>query len=136
MSTISEKVAYLEGLMDGLNVKEDKHGKLFAAIAETLSCIAEELSDHEDTLAELSDEVDDLNCAVDVYDSIMFDDDDDDEEDSYDLWDEDEFTEIICPNCGETIHFDVDLLDVSKDIACPNCGEVIVEREDDELSDE
>ena len=60
MSRISEKVAYLDGLMEGLNIQEDKYAKIFTAIVDALDLIAEEISDHEDTLADLDDSVEEI----------------------------------------------------------------------------
>ena len=34
MSRISEKVAYLDGLMEGLNIQDDKYAKVFTAIVD------------------------------------------------------------------------------------------------------
>ncbi|MBO5410373.1 MAG: hypothetical protein J6A60_03840, partial [Clostridia bacterium] len=44
--SVSEKVAYLRGLMEGLDMDEDKkETKLFNAIIEALDDVASELSD-------------------------------------------------------------------------------------------
>ena len=54
--SVSEQVAYLRGLMDGLEIDEDsKEGKLFAAIVDTLDDIATELSDMEEEMEDLND---------------------------------------------------------------------------------
>ena len=50
MSRISEKVAYLDGLMEGLEIEDAKQKKLFNAIIDALDTIAEELSDHDDAI--------------------------------------------------------------------------------------
>ena len=65
MSRISEKVAYLDGLMEGLNIQEDKYAKIFTAIVDALDLIAEEISDHEDTLADLDDSVEEIQLGED-----------------------------------------------------------------------
>ena len=138
MSRISEKVAYLDGLMDGMNIKDDKYAKLFTAIVDTLDVIAEEISDHEDILDDLEDSVDEIFENLDEYDEILFDDyaDDDDMEefDPEDL--EDDFYEVVCPNCGETIYFDEDMLDSPDGLICPNCNEPVELHIPDTLPDE
>ena len=141
MSRISEKVAYLDGLMDGMNIKDDKYAKLFTAIVDTLDVIAEEISDHEDILDGLEDSVDEIFENLDEYDEMLFDDEDeDDEEDEDDKFDpedlEDDFYEVVCPNCGETIYFDEDMLDSPDGLICPNCNEPIDLRIPEKLSDE
>lgn len=125
MSRISEKVAYLDGLMEGLEIKDDKYSKLFTAIVDTLDLIAEEISDHEDILDDLEDSVDEIFENLDEYDDILFD-EEDEEDDDFDPEDiEDDFFEVICPNCGETIYFDEDMLDSPDGLICPNCNEPV-----------
>ncbi len=130
MSRISEKVAYLDGLMDGMDIKDDKYAKLFTAIVDTLDVIAEEMSDQEDTLTDLDESVDEIFDNLDEYDALLFGDDDDadedDEDDDFDADDlDDDFFEIVCPSCGETIYFDEDMLDSPDGLICPNCNEPI-----------
>ena len=122
MSRISEKVAYLDGLMEGLNIQEDKYAKIFTAIVDTLDVIAEEMSDHEDARADLDDSVEEIFENLDEYDDFLYGDEDEEEEDDFD---DDDFFEIVCPNCGETIYFDQDMLDKPDGLICPNCNEPI-----------
>jgi hypothetical protein len=124
MSRISEKVAYLDGLMEGLNIQDDKYAKIFSAIVDALDLIAEEMADHEDTLADLDDSVEEIFENLDEYDDFLYG-DEEDEEDEDDEFDEDDFFEIVCPNCGETIYFDQDMLDSPDGLICPNCNEPI-----------
>ena len=124
MSRISEKVAYLDGLMEGLNIQDDKYAKIFSAIVDALDLIAEEMADHEDTLADLDDSVEEIFENLDEYDDFLYG-DEEDEDDEDDEFDEDDFFEIVCPNCGETIYFDQDMLDSPDGLICPNCNEPI-----------
>ena len=56
---ISEKVAYLKGLMEGMNLNADSNeGKLFLAIADVLDEIALEVEDLTDEVMELGDGLD------------------------------------------------------------------------------
>lgn len=122
MSRISEKVAYLDGLMEGLNLHEDKYAKVFTAIVDTLDLIAEEMADHEDTLADLDESIDEIFENLDEYDDFLYGDEDEDDEDEFD---DDDFFEIVCPNCGDTIYFDQDMLDKPDGLICPHCNEPI-----------
>ena len=112
MSRISEKVAYLDGLMEGLEIEDAKQKKLFNAIIDALDTIAEELSDHDDAIEELNDSIDEIYDDMDEYDEILYGEDDD-------------FFEVVCPSCGETIYFDEDMLDNPDGPICPNCNEPI-----------
>lgn len=122
MSRISEKVAYLDGLMEGLNIHDDKYAKIFTAIVDALDVIAEEMSDHDDALADLEESVDEIFENLDEYDDFLYGNEDEEEDDDFD---EDDFFEIVCPNCGETIYFDQDMLDSPDGLICPNCNEPI-----------
>ena len=39
--------------------------------------------------------------------------------------DEDDFIEVVCPHCGETVYFDEDMIDSDDGLICPNCNETI-----------
>ena len=138
--TISEKSAYLKGLMDGLKLNtESDEGKMIAAIVDLLGDLTRKVTDIEETSIAISDELDEIEEDLDaIEDFIMdedFDDDDDDFED--DEWDDDEefeegfdfgdedttIYEVQCV-CGEVINFDEETLEEGS-IICPNCGETL-----------
>ena len=133
MSRISEKVAYLDGLMVGLEIEDAKQKKLFNAIIDALDTIAEELSDHDDAIEELNDSIDEIYDDMDDYDEILYGEDDEDEDEDLD---DDDFFEVVCPSCGETIYFDEDMLDNPDGLICPNCNEPIEINIADKLDDE
>ena len=118
---ITEKVAYLKGLAEGMELDTDKKvGKLLAAIIDTLDDIALELEDIKDEQAELAD-------GLDAVENVIFDEWDDEDEDDgeyyYDDLDEDEECyATTCPTCEETIYFDESVLE-DGEVLCPNCGE-------------
>ena len=127
---ISEKVAYLKGLMEGMNLSADSNeGKLFRAIVDVLDEIALEVEDLTDEVMELGDGLDvisdDLSDVEDVlFDEDDFDDYDDEDEDEDDEDDEDDEEECYattCPECEEEIFFDDSVLEDGK-VECPNCG--------------
>ena len=115
---ISEKIAYLKGLMEGMNVDtESNEGKLFAAVVDVLDEIALEVEDLTDEVMELGDGLDvisdDLSDVEDiVYDEWDDDDDDDEEEECY---------ATTCPECEEEVYFDETVLE-DGEVVCPNCG--------------
>ena len=143
--TISEKSAYLKGLMDGLSLnKESDEGKMIAAIVDLLGDMAKRMTDIEETTIAISDELDEIEEDLDaIEDFILDDEDEDDYEDEWDDEDEDfeegfdfgdeETTiyEVECA-CGEIIDFDEEVLEQGSMI-CPNCGETLeFSTEDDE----
>ena len=121
---ISEKIAYLKGLMEGMNVDtESNEGKLFAAVVDVLDEIALEVEDLTDEVMELGDGLDvisdDLSDVEDIVYDEWDDDDDDDEDDEDD--EEEECYATTCPECEEEIFFDDSVLEDGK-VECPNCG--------------
>lgn len=114
---ISEKIAYLKGLMEGMNVDtESNEGKLFAAVVDVLDEIALEVEDLTDEVMELGDGLDVISDDLSDVEDIVYDEWDDDEEDE-----EEECYATTCPECEEEIFFDDTMLE-DGEIICPNCG--------------
>ena len=147
--TISEKSAYLKGLMDGLKLDTEKdEGKMIAAIVDLLGDMAKRVTDIEETTIAISDELDEIEEDLDAIEDFIMDEDEDDfedyEEDELDWDDEDEdceegfdfgdedstIYEVECI-CGEIINFDEEVLEKGS-MACPNCGETLEFSFDDE----
>ena len=147
--TLSEKSAYLKGLMDGLKLStESDEGKMIAAIVALLGDVIKKLADVEDSTIAISDELDEIEDDLDaIEDFIMsmdedeFDDDDfedddedfdfDDLEEGFDFGDEETtIYEVTCA-CGEVIAFDEETLEEGF-IICENCGEKLEFSFDDE----
>ena len=102
--TLSEKSAYLKGLMDGLKLDTEKdEGKMIAAIVDMLSDVAETVSDLEDVVDTISDELDCIEEDLDNIDDYLLDDEDDDDYEQ--MLDE---GSTVCPNCGEELEFDLE----------------------------
>ena len=119
---ISEKVAYLKGLMEGMNLNADSNeGKLFLAIADVLDEIALEVEDLTDEVMELGDGLDVISDDLGDVEDIVYDEDEDDYEDEEDDEDdEEECYATTCPECEEEIFFDDSVLEDGK-VECPNC---------------
>ena len=140
---IMEKVAYLKGLAEGMELDTDKkEGKLLAAIIDVLEDIALEMEDIEDEQAELADGLDAVSDDLEDVEDVVFGDDEEDDEYYEDELDEDEDCyATTCPTCEETIYFDESILE-DGEVVCPNCGEKLefdlgsLEEEVEEDSDE
>ncbi len=117
--TIAEKVSYIKGLAEGMKLDtETSEGRILSAIIDVLGDIAINIEDIDSDLADLTDVVNDVeDSLIDLEDTVYDEDSDyngevDDEEDIY---------EITCPDCGETITTDFDVI-ADGGIKCPNCG--------------
>ena len=119
MMTVTEKVAYLKGLAEGMKMDDSTNeGKLLLAIIDTLDDIALTVSDMEDSMTELAAQVDEIDDDLGAVEEDLYCDDDD-----CDCDDDDEaLYEVGCPKCGDIICLDEDMLDEGE-IDCPNCGE-------------
>ncbi len=110
---ISEKVAYLKGLAEGLALdKETKEGKLISAIIDVLDEMSEKMLDLEEGLYDMEDGLDAVSDDLTTVEETLFEDED------YDG----EWFETTCPSCEEEILFNEDELEAGE-ICCPNCGE-------------
>lgn len=121
---ISEKVAYLKGLAEGMELDtEKKEGKLLAAMIDVLEDIALELEDMQDEQAELADGLDAVSDDLEDVEDVVFGEDwDEDDEEDLDEDDDEDCYATTCPTCEETIYFDDSILD-DGEVVCPNCGE-------------
>ena len=109
---ISEKVAYLKGLMEGMKFDtESNEGKLFAAIIDVLDDIAFEIEDLTDEVMELEDGVDVISDDLADVEDLVYEDEEEEEE----------CFATTCPECEEEIFFDETLLE-DGEVICPNCG--------------
>ena len=147
--TLTEKSAYLKGLMEGMKLStETDEGKMIAAIVELLGNVTKTLGDVQETTIAISDELDEIEDDLDAiedfimsmdedeYDDDVFEDDDedfdfDDMEEGFDFGDEETtIYEVTCA-CGEVIAFDEETLEEGS-IICENCGEKLEFSFDDE----
>ena len=79
--TISEKVAYLKGLAEGLNLdtEKSKEGKLISVMIGILEEVGLTLEDLEDSTAAMGEELDAISDDLADVEEIVFDDDDEEE---------------------------------------------------------
>jgi len=113
--TISEKVAYLKGLAEGLNLdtEKSKEGKLISVMIGILEEIGLSIEDLEENALALGEEIDVLSDDLADVESALYEDDEDEE------WEEDGF-EMICPTCDEPLFIDDEAL-ADGVVECPNC---------------
>ena len=148
--TISEKSAYLKGLMEGLKLStESDEGKMIAAMVDLLGDMARKITDIEDTTIAISDELDEIEEDLDAIEDYILDEDEDydeededdwsyeeddeedDSEEGFDFGDEETTVYEVQCACGNIIDFDEDVLE-SGSIVCDKCGETLEFTFDDE----
>ena len=114
--TISEKVAYLKGLAEGLDldVEKCKEAKLISVMIGILEEVAMSIEDLEENDLDLGEEIDVLSDDLADVEEVVFGDDFDQDEEDY--------FEVACPNCEEPLTIDDEVL-AEGVIQCPNCEE-------------
>ena len=114
---ITEKVAYLKGLMEGMKIDtETNEGKILSAMVDILEDIGLELEDGLDVVSDDLEDIEDIVYDEDdeeSFDDEYYEDDAEEDEDCY---------ATTCPTCEETIYFDESVLE-DGEVICPNCGE-------------
>ena len=132
--TITEKVSYLKGLIDGIELDpNEKTTKVINEMVNVLNDMALQMEDFESDLVDLNDQVDEIDEDLSDVESELYDDEEcgcscedceecdgdcdcEDEEDEY-------LYEVTCPTCGKVIPLTEEMLDEGE-IDC-ECGELL-----------
>ena len=127
MKNIKERIAYLQGLAQGLEIDEaSKEGKVLAGIIDVLEEMADQIDDIDVAQSDLEEYVESID--EDLYDL----------EDEFfgDELDDDEMVEVECPKCQEMVCFDSEIVGDEDliEVTCPNCDEVVYVNDQDILS--
>lgn len=132
MKTLKEKVAYIQGLAEGLGLDENEPViKLFIQVIDLAGEMVEEIEDLRDRTEENEDFLEALDADLAEVEDAVFE---DDEECTCHSEDPEEF-EIQCPHCEAIVTVNEDELADAADedvaLRCPDCGQVIFTEEDD-----
>ena len=155
--TLTERTAYIKGLCEGLGLdkKDTPEAKIINALLELCEEITLEIEDIESDIGELADYCEELDEDLGDVEEVLVDmdecdcdcdcdcDEDWDDEDECDgdcddcelcgcceFCDDEDYFEIICPSCGETVCFDESVN--SEELTCPACGSELGAITDDE----
>ena len=158
--TIKEKVAYLEGLAEGMEIESTEQGKLFSAIIDTLYDIADEINELNENALDIGEELDAISDDLAEVEDFLLDEDYDIDDEDFDFdfdtdedYDDDddecggenhscdacgstdddvEFTiDVNCPECNAEIELDENAIS-NESVTCPTCNKII-ELEIDEV---
>lgn len=116
---LNAKAAYIRGLMTGMEFDPaSKNGKVIAAMMDLLEEMAATVTEHDNALDQVYDELETLDQDLDDLVADLYGDEEDDEdEEGVDLY------EVTCPNCGAVSTVDEEtLMDQESELVCPNCG--------------
>lgn len=121
MMTVTEKVAYLKGLVEGLDFDDDKkETKVIKAVLDVLEDLALTVSDLDDEMELVTEQLDAVDEDLADLEEVFYDECDDcDCDDCCDC--DDGMYEVVCPACGETVYFDEEII-LDGEAECPSCG--------------
>ena len=123
--TITEKVAYIQGLFDGLKLDAEKSGeaRILSEVLDVLREVGMQLDGMDAAIDQFDEELDALGDSVADLEEAVFDDEEEDEDFTgfEDEDDEEDFFEIPCPTCGEDLVVDDESLAAGV-VDCPVCG--------------
>ena len=141
--TILEKTAYIKGLCEGLELdkKDSAEAKIIKALLDLCQDMAEEIDALGSDVEDLIDYCEELDEDLGDVEEVLLEMDEEDEEDEDEEWDDEcdgdcdccelcgdcelcddeDYFEIVCPSCGETVCFDGEL--DPENLLCPACGE-------------
>ncbi|GAX90900.1 CD1247 N-terminal domain-containing protein [Effusibacillus lacus] len=136
MQNLKERVAYVQGLANGLKVSGNTpEGRILQEVMDLLEDVVRALdrvhvsqADLEEYVAAIDEDLTDLeNDYYEEYDEYVDNDLSDMDED-----DELEYFEMECPNCHETVFVDSDVYEDDEvvEVLCPECHEAILVNDD------
>ena len=153
--TLTERTAYIKGLCEGMGLdkKDTPEAKIINALLELCEEMALEIEDVEYDIGELADYCEELDEDLGDVEEVLLDMDDEDDDGEWDdedecdgdcdacdfcddcgYCDDEDYYEILCPSCGETVCFDGSAFD-EETLLCPACGSEIGEIFDEEEVD-
>jgi len=118
MGKIKERVSYLQGLTQGLDIgSHSAEGKLLLNIIDVLDDMAEEFNHMQMAQEDLETYVESLDEDLTDLEGEVYEDDNSG----------DDFVEVKCPSCNETVSFQSDILKDEDDVevSCPHCGDTV-----------
>ena len=150
--TLTERTAYIKGLCEGLGLdqKDTPEAKIINALLELCEEITLEIEDIEADIGELADYCEELDEDLGDVEQVLLDMDDEcdcdcgcdcddcdcdcDDCECDCCCDDEDYYEILCPSCGETVCFDGSAFDEDT-LLCPACGSEIGEIFDEDEVD-
>ena len=130
---LTERAAYTKGLADGVELDATtKEGKLINALIELVSDMAEEIAEMDERIDTAFAYCEELDEDLGAVEEILLEDDCDCDCDDCDCdcdcddcdcdcCDDEDYFEVECPACGDTICFDSSV--DPEELTCPACGE-------------
>lgn len=135
---LNAKAAYIRGMMAGMEFDpESKNGKVVAAMMELLEEMAAVVTEHDNALDQVYEELDAFDEDLDDLVTTIFGEVGDEEDEDEDELSEEAVYEVTCPTCNFVTTVDEETL-MNQELVCPNCGAAFaieLESEEDAVED-
>ncbi len=118
MKGITEKVSYLQGLCEGLNVSDSgPNGKIISGMLQVMEEMADIVEAMQQEINSLQEYIEDMDDEILELEEKIWGTETDDQD----------IVELKCLNCGEHLYFETCILDDEDvlEITCPNCNTVV-----------
>ena len=141
MSQLSDRIAYLKGLREGMQLDMEKNThKLLSEIVELLDLVGgtiEQLQEDQESINEYVETIDD---DLSELESTLFGEEEDESDELFQDGDEpNETISYHCPHCDYELTLALTDIDFTEDIPCPKCGKPVFpefDEEEDEPSED
>ena len=133
MYDIKQKLSYLRGLMEGMEISGDsKDGKVFAVIVDIIEDMVDEIEELQEAQEEIEEYLDNMDEDLSELEEDFYDDEDDE------LDPDEDYVEVVCSDCGDIVCFESSVLDDEGiiEITCPSCEAVVFINDEDVYEDE
>lgn len=128
MSDIRAKVAYLQGLAEGLDVEgATSEGRLLVSVLDVLGDLAEHVTGVAEAHAELAEYVEDVDYDLGALEETVLTDEEPQVQfiPDVELEEGDEVEILCCPECGEPLMATEGDLEADGEVVCPECGSLV-----------
>ena len=120
MKDLRKRVAYLQGLMEGMDLPNNTgEGRVLSELVGVVDDIADSILELKAEQEDLVSQVDDLEDGITELEEEVFEENED-------------YIEVQCPHCHETVAFASDILEDEDviEVTCPNCDTVVYANDD------
>lgn len=124
MGSLETRIAYLRGLVDGMEFNNIKEKQLNFEIIKVLDEMTKSINEMEEVSYETQEYLEIIDEDLNKLEENFYSDDNCDCD--VGILEDDDFLEIECSNCNEIIYIDRNLVNEEVKIKCPSCKANII----------